>query len=97
MSAPSYGSARQLMNGKPKFYHVYILESTSHPDHFYTGFTEDLKQRLEDHNAGHSPHTAKSGPWRLKTYVGFSDRVRALAFERYLKTGSGRAFALKRL
>jgi putative endonuclease len=96
-SAPSYGSARQLMDDSQKFYYVYILESVSCPGRFYTGFTEDLKQRLKDHNTSHSPHTAKFGPWRLKTYLGFSDRIRALEFERYLKTASGRAFAAKRL
>jgi hypothetical protein len=42
-------------------------------------------------------HTAKHRPWRLKTYVGFSDEPKALAFEKYLKSASGRAFAKKRL
>ena len=56
------------MNDRQQFYYVYILESMSSPGHFYTGFTEDLKQRLKDHNADHSPHTTKLGPWRLNTY-----------------------------
>ena len=85
------------MNDNRKFYYVCILESVNCPGRFYTGFTEDLKERLKDHNASHSPHTAKFAPWRLKTYLGFSDRIKALESECYLKTASGRAFAAKRL
>jgi predicted GIY-YIG superfamily endonuclease len=50
------------VNDNRKFYYVYILEGVNCPDRFYTGFTEDLKQRLKDHNASHSPHAAKFGP-----------------------------------
>jgi predicted GIY-YIG superfamily endonuclease len=59
--------------------------------------TSDLKARLVDHNAGRSPHTSKRGPWRVVTYVAFLDRAQAEDFERYLKSGSGHAFARKRL
>jgi predicted GIY-YIG superfamily endonuclease len=61
------------------------------------GFTENLNDRLRDHNYGKNPHTAKSKPWKIKTAIAFSDRQKALDFERYLKTPSGRAFAKKRL
>jgi predicted GIY-YIG superfamily endonuclease len=43
---------------QPKFYYVYILESIARPDHFYTGFTENLRDRLDHHNSGAVPHTA---------------------------------------
>ncbi len=79
------------------FFYVYILQSESKPDTFYVGFTEDLKPRLKVHNSGHVPHTAKHCPWRIKTAIAFNDRERALDFERYLKTASGRAFGKKRL
>ena len=79
------------------FYYVYILESLSVPGHFYTGFTENLHNRLDHHNSGSVPHTAKHRPWRVKTMLAFTDRGQALDFERYLKTASGRAFAKKRL
>jgi putative endonuclease len=79
------------------FSYVYILQSTQIPEHFYIGMTDDLKQRLAKHNAGEVPHTAKFKPWRIKTAVAFTDRSRAAAFERYLKSASGRAFAKKRL
>ena len=77
--------------------YVYIIDSASDPDTFYTGVTDDLRMRLQKHNAGGVPHTSKYGPWRLKTYVAFSDGDQAYRFEKYLKSGSGRAFAKKRL
>lgn len=80
-----------------RFFYVYILESLANPDRHYTGFTEDLKQRLEKHNAGSVPPTAKFRPWKLQTAIAFTDRTKALEFELYLKSGSGRAFARRRL
>jgi putative endonuclease len=80
-----------------KFFYVYILESVANPDRHYVGFTEDLYARLETHNSGHVPHTSKFVPWQIKTAVAFRHRERAVEFERYLKSGSGRAFAKKRL
>jgi hypothetical protein len=50
--------------------YVYILESGDGL-HFYTGATEDLRERIGKHNAGDVPHTAKFRPWRLKTYLAF--------------------------
>lgn len=77
--------------------YVYILQSLIDGSRHYTGFTEDIDQRLDKHNAGEVPHTSKYKPWRLQTYLAFSDPARAYAFEQYLKSGSGRAFAKKRL
>jgi putative endonuclease len=75
-------------------WYVYILESQNFPGKFYTGFTDDLKRRLKEHNAegnkGH--HTAKYRPWKLHTYLAFSDKQTANNFEEYLKTQSGRRF-----
>ena len=80
-----------------QFFYVYILQSEVEPETFYTGITEDLRQRLQKHNEGGVPHTSKFRPWKIKTAVAFTDRDRASAFEKYLKTGSGRAFAKKHL
>jgi predicted GIY-YIG superfamily endonuclease len=80
-----------------KFFCVYILQSEFDAAHFYVGCTEDLQERLNTHNAGVVPHTAKFCPWRIKTAIAFTCRERASQFERYLKTASGRAFANKRL
>lgn len=78
-------------------HYVYLIESISSQGQRYVGLTTDLKRRLEEHNAGKSPHTSKFKPWRLTTYVAFSDRHKADSFERYLKSGSGHAFANRRL
>jgi predicted GIY-YIG superfamily endonuclease len=78
-------------------FYVYILRSKSDPERFYVGVTRDLGERLARHNAGQVSHSSKYAPWELKTYVAFSDEQQAFAFERYLKSASGRAFAKKRL
>jgi predicted GIY-YIG superfamily endonuclease len=76
---------------------VYILQSVEHPEQFYTGLCNDVQRRLEAHNAGQSLHTAKFKPWKLLSSHYFAHSETAVAFERYLKSGSGRAFALKHL
>lgn len=80
-----------------EFAYVYILESLAFPGSYYVGLTDDLTSRLSKHNGGGVPHTAKLKPWRIKTAVAFRDRAKAAAFERYLKSPSGRAFSKKRL
>jgi len=77
--------------------YVYILQSEQCTNHFYTGITDNLNARLSKHNSGEVAQMSKYRPWHIKTYVGFTDDVRALAFEKYLKSGSGRAFAKKHL
>ena len=77
--------------------YVYILRSESNPDRHYVGTTRDLRERLRRHNSGSVSHTAKYVPWRIKTYLAFEDTDRAMSFERYLKSASGRAFSSKRL
>ena len=81
------------MESKPSI--VYILKSERHPNRYYRGFTTDLDQRLEFHNAGLSKHTASGRPWRVVATIQFADAARAEQFELYLKTGSGRAFAAR--
>lgn len=74
-------------------HYVYLLTSERDPRQRYTGVTSDLRKRLADHNSGRSPHTSHFLPWRLKAYIAFSDENKAAQFERYLKSGSGHAFA----
>ena len=76
---------------------VYLLQSLSVPTQRYVGVTANLEERLRAHNAGASSHTSKYRPWKIVTYLCFQDERRAAEFERYLKTGSGQAFANKRL
>ena len=78
-------------------HYVYLIESRSSRGERYVRTTTDLKQRLQEHNRGKSSHTSKFRPWKLTTYIAFRDRGRAEVFERYLKFGSGHAFANKRL
>ena len=78
-------------------HYVYLLESTSAKSKRYVGYTDDLRQRIVEHNAGKNTSTAPNRPWRLRTYLAFSSKLQALTFERYLKSGSGHAFANKRL
>jgi putative endonuclease len=76
--------------------YVYILRSLKSPERFYVGATDDLRERLKKHNVGDVSHTAKFVPWEIKTYIAFTEEKQAFAFEKYLKSASGRAFAKKR-
>ena len=72
---------------------VYVLRNAELEPRFYVGLTSHMRGRLDDHNAGRCPHTARHRPWHLHVVLEFSDESRAIRFERYLKSGSGRAFA----
>ncbi len=74
-------------------FYVYILVSGVDASKHYTGITRDLAARLAQHNAGECAHTAKFRPWRIETAVSFRSEGKAIAFEKYLKSGSGREFA----
>lgn len=77
-------------------HYVYILRSINNPDKIYTGYTTDLKSRLEAHNTGSSVFTKDYGPWKIAFYCYFEEKTKALEFEKYLKSHSGRAFKQKR-
>ena len=79
------------------FHYVYILRSESDQLRHYVGSTENLEARLTAHNAGKVHHTSNHIPWQIETAVAFRDREKASAFERYLKSGSGREFARRHL
>ena len=73
--------------------YIYLLESLSHTEKRYVGKTANLQNRLKEHNAGKSPHTSQFTPWRVVVAIRFDDNRKADAFESYLKSGSGHAFA----
>lgn len=75
------------------FHYVYQLTSVNYPERHYTGSTQDLQERLATHNRGDVPSTATHRPWRIEVAVAFREREKAVAFEQYLKSHSGRAFA----
>ena len=73
-------------------WYVYILKCKDGP---YTGCTEDLKERINRHKNGYVPATKKRRPIELENYFAFTDKYKAFEFEKYLKSGSGRAFTKK--
>ena len=72
---------------------VYVLKNAEPKPRFYVGLTSDIRGRLEDHNAGRGPHAARHRPWQLHVVIVFPDEARAIRFQHYLKSGSGREFA----
>lgn len=71
---------------------VYILRSDSSPSRHYVGITNNLAQRLEWHNQGPCGYTIDHRPWSVVVSMEFSTEHEAVRFEKYLKSGSGRAF-----
>jgi len=76
---------------------VYVLKNTDIPPRYYTGLTSNVAARLMFHNKGLSLHTSTGRPWRIDVIVEFADESRAIAFEKYLKSGSGLAFSKRHL
>ena len=84
-----------VLVGTVMFY-VYILQSSKDQSH-YTGYTTDLRKQLKRHNEGGQKYSSQKRPYVLRWYCAFSDKHKATVFERYLKQGSGFAFARKHL
>ena len=79
-------------------YYTYILSSIKQPGAIYKGFTKNLKLRLEEHNSLNGKrYSKKYSPWKLETYLAFSNIKQAKSFEKYLKSSSGNSFLKKRL
>lgn len=74
-------------------YFVYVLECADKK--LYTGCTENLNERIERHSKGQVPATVNRLPIQLIAYIVFKNKYKAFEFEKYLKTGSGRAFIHK--
>lgn len=75
-------------------YYVNLLRSLKNPSRTYIGVTTNLKQRLVTHNSGGSINTKLDRPWKLVVYLAFDSEQKE--FEKYIKVGSGHAFAKKR-
>ncbi len=75
-------------------YYVYSLRCN---DGYYIGCTEDIDERLERHQKGYVPATSGRLPITLEFYFSTQDKYKAFEFEKYLKSGSGRAFIKKHL
>ena len=74
---------------------VYILRSEQDPARHYVGVTSDVDARLDWHNHGPHGHTVDHRPWQAVLIIEFPSERQALRFEKYLKSGSGRAFATR--
>ncbi|MCD6447259.1 MAG: GIY-YIG nuclease family protein [Candidatus Marinimicrobia bacterium] len=77
-------------------YYVYILRSKINSGKTYTGYSSDLRKRLVAHNQGDCKHTSQYRPWEIEWYCAFNNRLKAMRFEKYLKSSSGKAFSNKR-
>ena len=70
-------------------YYVYIIKSEK-SGKFYKGITEDLKNRLKEHNSGKTKSTKSGIPWKLIYYEAFLNKIDALREEKFLKSGKGK-------
>lgn len=77
------------------FWYVYIL--LCHDNKPYIGCTDDLKNRINRHQKGQVPATKDRLPIKLISYFAFNNKYTAFNFEKYLKSGSGRAFLKRHL
>jgi len=73
-------------------YYVYSLKCKNG---YYIGCTNDLKKRLYRHEKGQIAATTNRLPIKLDFYFAIKDKYIAFEFEKYLKSGSGRAFVKK--
>lgn len=76
-------------------YYVYILKCADNKP--YTGCTDNLKDRISRHKKGNVPATSNRLPLELDFYFAIKNKYKAFNFEKYLKSGSGRAFVNKHL
>lgn len=78
-------------------FYVYIIQNSgSHV--LYIGFSENVEQRVSDHNSGKGGFTrTKNGTWKLIYYEMYLNKMDALGREKFLKGGSGRKYIRKQL
>jgi putative endonuclease len=95
-SGKSGGTSLAMCASMAKYF-VYVLKNKETPPRYYTGITSAVARRTVEHNAGSCVHTAKYRPWCVDLVIEFPTAGRAAAFERYLKSGSGVAFAQRHL
>ena len=81
------------MNRRAERRSVYVLQSQTAPERHYVGIASDPQARLAWHNNGPCGYTTDYRPWMITVVIEFPTEQQAVRFERYLKSGSGRAFA----
>ena len=75
----------------PTMYTVYILQSMS-SGKYYVGHTENLKRRIEEHNAGRSQSTRGKGPWQVRYTEDFATRSDAMHREYEIKSRKSKIY-----
>jgi putative endonuclease len=78
------------------YYYIYILQSEK-DNLFYTGYTNDLKARLEMHNSGKVISTKNRIPLKLIYFEGCLNQQDATHREKYLKTSWGKRYIKTRI
>jgi putative endonuclease len=78
------------------FFYTYILKSVK-DNKFYIGYAENLTERMKDHNLGRVQATKNRRPLKLVYYEACKSREKAIAREKYFKTGFGRRFLKNRI
>jgi len=75
-------------------YFVYVLQSQKDQS-LYKGYTENLMERIKQHNLGKAKYTSSKRPWNVIYYEEYSTLEEARNREKYLKTAAGRRFLKK--
>ncbi|HLD25724.1 MAG TPA: GIY-YIG nuclease family protein [Candidatus Andersenbacteria bacterium] len=94
-ASPTFNSARLRRDKSASMNYVYILKCSD--NRYYVGCTNNLKDRINRHEKGHIPATVDRLPVELTHYSAFLNSHQAFAFEKYLKSGSGRSFMKRHL
>jgi len=77
-------------------FYTYVIQSTK-SDYWYTGSTNDLRKRFNQHNTGKSTYTKPRGPYKLIYYEACLNEQDARSRETFLKTGMGKRYLKNRL
>ena len=102
MGPPSYAYIGQLIwqasDGKPLCYMWYVCVLKSNNSNYkYIGSTNELNRRVKEHNDGICKASSPYKPFGLIAYIAVENKEIAIKLEKYLKTGSGKAFLAKRI
>lgn len=78
------------------YFYIYILKSLK-DGQFYTGYTQNIQKRLEQHNSGKVPSTKNRIPFELIYWEGCLNQQDATHREQYLKSSWGKRYIKQRL
>ena len=78
-----------------KYFYVYVLQSQK-DNNFYTGYTNDIKRRIKEHNEGKNKSTKNRRPFKLIYWEGCLNQQDATSREKYLKSSWGKRYIKNR-